>query len=351
MAGGEERSKPVLIASALAGSWRAGPPAAGLTHKELGRIAPLLVGSGAAALAWWKVRRSTLRDCAAAAPLRDSYHTQTLQSALQEWEVAHVFTLLRDAGVEPVLLKGRAAAGLYPEPGLRPPGDIDLCVRPEQSEGAKAVLWGPGRRGTTVTDLTHDDSALTCAGGWDGLYARTRLVELGGTPVRVLGREDLLRFLSLHLLRHSAYRPLWLCDVAAAAESAPGALDWEVALGLDPLKRNWVLCVLDLARRLLGARLDHAPAEVKEFRAPAWLAEEVLRQWERPCTADRLPRELMSVSLRHPTRVLPALASRWPDPIRTLVETGRPIGPKPGLLLKASHYLAGSARFVSRAAK
>ena len=36
------------------------------------------------------------------------------------------------------------------------PGDIDLCVRPEEQEAAKAVLWGPGRLGTAVTDLKHE---------------------------------------------------------------------------------------------------------------------------------------------------------------------------------------------------
>ena len=136
----KEKAAPALLAAALAGSWRASPPEPALAADELARIIPLLVGSGAAALAWWKVRRSPFQGCPPAAALKQAYHVQALQSALQEREIEHVFSLLRAAGVEPILLKGWAAAGLYPERGLRPPGDIDLCIRPGQYEAAKAAL-------------------------------------------------------------------------------------------------------------------------------------------------------------------------------------------------------------------
>src|SRR5215207_10911095 len=98
------RTASALLAEALAGSWRASPPEPALSCEELARVAPLLVGSGAAALAWWKVRNSSLHDCAAAEVLRQSYRGQALQSALHEREVKEVFALLRTAGVEPILL-------------------------------------------------------------------------------------------------------------------------------------------------------------------------------------------------------------------------------------------------------
>lgn len=342
------KSAPLLLAAALTGSWRASPPGPELSCEELARVVPLLVGSGAAALACWKARGSPLHDCEAAQTLKQAYHTQALRSALQEWEVEHVFALLRSAGVEPVLLKGRAAAELYPERGLRPPGDIDLCVRPEQLEAARAALWGPGRLGTAVVDLKHDGDALSGAGGWDALYARTRLSNLNGTKVRVLGREDQLRFLCLHLLRHSAYRPVWLCDVAAAFESAPTDFDWEIALGDDALKRGWVVCVIDLARRLLGARRADVPEELKAARAPAWLVAEVLRQWERPTTADRLPREPMAASLRRPWRIPSAMFGRWPDPVRAFVGLRLPFDERARLPRQFKFYAVRSAAFLGR---
>jgi hypothetical protein len=202
--------------------------------------------------------------------------------------------------------------------------------------------------GTTVADLKHDGPALSGAGGWDALYARSRLVELNGSKIRVLGHEDHLRFLCLHLLRHSAYRPVWLCDVAAALESAPADFDWEIALGGDALRRNWVTCVIDLARRLLGARREDVPGEVKAARAPSWLTAEVLRQWERPTTADHMPRELMAASLRRPWRTLPALVRRWPDPIKAVVGLNQPFDERARLPRQLKFYAVQSAAFLRR---
>jgi hypothetical protein len=342
------RGTPSVIAELLSGSWRPTPPDPDISVEELEKVLPQLQGSGTAALAWWRVRNSRLRDTASGAQLRDAYHTQSLQSALQEWEVEHVFARLRAAGVEPILLKGLGAARLYAERGLRPAGDIDLCVRPEEIEAARRAVWGPGPKGSALIDLKHDDAALVARDGWDGVYARSQLFELNGSQVRVPGHEDQLRFLCLHLLRHSAYRPLWLCDVAAALESAPEGFDWDAALGDDALKRNWVGCVLDLARRLLGAEREDLPEAVCETRAPAWLVAEVLRQWERPTTADHLPRELMAVSLRNPLRALPALVGRWPDPVRAVVGLNLPFDERPRLPRQLRFYFAQSAAFLKR---
>jgi hypothetical protein len=339
-----------FVAKILSGSWRGIPPDPGFSVTELEMCIPLLTGSGTAALAWWKIRHSPLRDSRPGVALKQDYHTQALQSALQEWEVEYVFSQLRSVGVEPILLKGLAAASLYPEHTLRPPGDIDLCVRPEKYEAATAAIWVPGRKGRALVDLKHDDSALLGPGNWVGLYARSRLIALNESKIRVLGHEDLLRFLCLHFLQHSGYRPLWLCDIAAALEAAPPNFDWDIALGEDPVKRNWVACVLDIARILLGAEREEMPEEVSATRAPNWLVAEVLRQWERPCTADHLPRELMTVSLRRPTRALPALLSRWPDPIRAAVGLRLPLDESPRFPRQIKFYLTQSAGFFKRVA-
>lgn len=342
------KSLPVIIAELLSGSWRDNPPQPQATVEELRSVFRALKGSGTAALVWWRIRGSLLCESEPGAALRSAYQTQSLQSALQEWEVEHVFSRLRAAGVEPILLKGLATARLYAEQGLRPPGDIDLCVRPEQSEAARAAVWGPGPKGRALIDLSHDGAALLDRGGWAGLYERSLLVDLNSSKIRVLGHEDHLRFLCLHLLRHSGYRPVWLCDVAAALESAPIKFDWEIALGRDELTRNWVTCVIDLARRLVGARCEDVPAEVRDARAPAWLIAEVLRQWERPTTAEHPPRELMAVSLRRPARALPALLNRWPDPIKALVGLNQPFDERARLPRQLIFYAVQSAAFLRR---
>jgi hypothetical protein len=74
---------------------------------------------------------------------------------------------------------------------------------------------------------------------WDELFARSQLVPLGDSQIRILGDEDHLRIICLHLLRSGAWRPLWLCDVAVALETLSPDFDWDICLGRDPRQADW----------------------------------------------------------------------------------------------------------------
>src|SRR5690349_9636225 len=121
-----------LVGRVLAGSWRDPLPALDLTPADLDRVSPLLLDTGAAALGWRRLRPTPLAGLRAAHRFREFYRSHGLQAALHERSVAGLVGHLRSVGVEPLLAKGWAVARLYPEPGLRPFGDIDLCVPPEQ---------------------------------------------------------------------------------------------------------------------------------------------------------------------------------------------------------------------------
>ena len=53
---------------------------------------------------------------------------------------AMLTAVLRDGGIEPVLLKGQGVARYYPEPLLRMPGDIDFFIGVERTDEAAAML-------------------------------------------------------------------------------------------------------------------------------------------------------------------------------------------------------------------
>ena len=188
-----------LVASALAGTWRASPPPppSSLSPGALTEITPLLLRTGAASLAWWRVRSSALRTSAAAHELRQAYRLYTLQAGPKEGQIVQAITLLRSAGVEPLLVKGWAVARLYPERGLRPYGDIDLCVRPEQYVTAVAALAAPAA-GTVAVDL-HKGLPQLHRPSLDDVYERSQLVTLGKIDVRILGTEDHLRYMCIHM--------------------------------------------------------------------------------------------------------------------------------------------------------
>src|SRR2546426_7485584 len=124
-------SRGELVARLLARSWRSVPPDFSLDVTGLDIVTPLLYGSGAGALGWWRIRETSLRETESAQVLHQAYRLQALQARIHETKIQKGFRLLHAANVEPILIKGWAISRLYPQAGLRPFGDIDLFVRPE----------------------------------------------------------------------------------------------------------------------------------------------------------------------------------------------------------------------------
>lgn len=339
----------LLVAALLAGAWRAVPPELTLAETDLSAAAPLLVHSGAGALVWRRLRQTAWQQHPAVAQLQQVYRRYALETAISERDIKNAFALLRAGGVEPVLVKGWAAARSYAEPYLRPLGDIDLCVRPEQYTAMLAALNSPAGQ-TYGLNMYIDTGRVDPHQGFsklddrdaEELYARTRLVQLGETEVRVLSPEDHLRILCVHLLRHGAWRPLWLCDVAAALEARPADFDWQLCLGRNPRRADWVACALGLAHQLLGARVDDTPIAERAQRLPRWLAPHVLRLWGE-VHRDRVH---MRIYARDPLGAVKELRYHWPDPIEATINVRGALNDWPRLPLQLGEFLTRVARFA-----
>ncbi len=235
------------VAAILAGAWRRSPPLLEPNPAVLEAILPLLAAGGAGSLVWHRLRESPLRTSRDGRELRQHYRQQTLRAVDREAAIHDLLPRLRSVGIEPILIKGWSSARLYPEPGLRPSCDVDLCVPAGQLETALTALSGPL---PCLVDL-HADIPDLPDRSWDELFRRSRLESLGQTAVRVLGPEDQLRLLCLHLARHGMARPLWHCDVGVCLEALPALFDWDVFLRGNKQLTNWASCVLGLASRLL----------------------------------------------------------------------------------------------------
>ncbi|MCA1631112.1 MAG: nucleotidyltransferase family protein [Acidobacteria bacterium] len=340
-------SRGALVASLLAGSWRAESSPPPQTDDEIAAVAPLLADSGAAALAWWRLRGAGRGASRVAEELRHAHRLNTLLCALQQEGIAEAFAALRRAGIEPVLLKGWSAARLYPDPGLRPAGDIDLFVRPEHRARARARLDGAGLSHYDF-DLKHTELDSLDERGRARVYSRTTLVDLSGIGVRVLGCEDQLSFLCAHLMRHGARRPLWLCDVALALETLPADFDWDRCLGDNRRPAALVTCAIKLAATLLGARLDRVPQTVINGALPRWLVPAVIESWGVSPFAAR-DSDVLSISLRDPRRIPRAIRSRWADAVEASVRTHAPANDLPRLPFQLIDFVAQGARFFRRA--
>jgi len=283
-------------------------------------VTPLLYDSGAAALGWWRVRQTALRETPSGELLHQAFRLLALQANIHQTKVQKVFRLMRAEGVEPILLKGWAIARLYPQPALRPYGDIDLVVRPQDCGIANRVIESEAARSCRVDlharifELAHSST--------ENLFARSDLVLCGDEQVRVLGAEDHFALLAIHLLKHGAWRPSWLCDLGLLLESMTADFDWNLCLGQSRRRANWILSAIGLAHELVGAEIADDAIAARAREIPAWLARSVLKEWETPFAIDQPPmshRAPMRSYLRHPRGFLSDLAHRWPNPILATV--------------------------------
>ena len=348
----ERQRRPAVlgrcIARVLHGAWRHDPGPLEPTVAELAPCVDALVRSGAGALAWHRLRATPWRDAPELRPLHAAHHTDRLRFALVARQLAEVVAAMREAGVDALLLKGWSAAAHYAVPGLRPLGDIDLLVRERDAATARAhaaqleVGRPPIDLHTALLDLT--DRTV------DALFDRSVAIPLGDVAVRVLGREDQLRHLCLHFFRHAGSRPLWLCDIAASLESLPGDFDWERCLAGDALLGERVVAAIALAEQLLGARPSlPLPARWRR-RLPSWLPRAVLDSWGTPFDPRVYRPTAVSLSLRAPAEILPALRRRWPNAIEATIDrkapltgTWRPVVQLHEAIARALRFLPGLA--------
>jgi hypothetical protein len=307
-------SRGELFSTILRGSWRASPnPEPPFSIDQLDEVTPLLYDSGSAALGWWRVRNTKLRDSPSAELLHQAFRLQVLFAKTHEIKVQKIFRLLRAASVEPIILKGWAIGHLYPQLGLRPSGDIDLFVKREEYASARKVVASEEARDCWVDlharifELSDRDPK--------GLFLRSQLLPCGNAEVRILSAEDHFALLAVHLLKHGAWRPMWLCDLGLLLESMPEDFDWKLCLGRNKRHSNWILSAVGLANKLLDAQIQNKEVDALSREIPDWLVTAVLKQWEKPFREFHESLPLMAGYLRRPVNFVREIPNRWPNPI------------------------------------
>jgi hypothetical protein len=325
-----------VIARTLRWAWRATPPPADVSAEDLLAVAPAVLRTGSAPLVFWR-NRSIVGANPALACLHDAWRLQTLYGAVLEERLPDAIARLRALGVEPLLAKGWAMARLYPRPGLRPYGDLDLYVRPSDYATARAAV--DSMHGIAVDlhcglpDLDERDH--------EAVLARATRESTGGVEVRVLAPEDHLRLLCRHLLRHGVSRPVWLCDVALLVERHGPDFDWDLVLGGSRSRREAVLATLRLAGVLLGADVDETPAADGARSLPPWLIPTVLRQWG----AGSGCREPLAGLLWRLTAFGAELRRHWPNGIEASAALDAPFDTTPRFPFQLAHITLRAGRF------
>src|SRR6267142_3901708 len=340
--------KGLLVAMVLDGAWRSSDfPPINITQHDLDEVTPLLCTSGVAALAWRRLSNTHLHESLSAEVLHQTYRLQSLQSAIQEEKIERVFRMLRAASVDAILAKGWAAAAFYTNRDLRPCGDIDICVRPSDFTMAQEILRRPEANDCLV-DLHRYFTEINDRSIKE-IFERSIVVRLGHEQIRLLGPEDHLALLCIHFLKHGAWRPLWLCDIAAALESLPATFDWNIFLGRNRRRMAWIGCAVGLVHRLLGARIGHLPLKPEQTEVPAWLIRGVLEQWSSLFPADHLPIHpppLMANNLRTGRNIINGVIERWPDPITATFNLGGSFNNLPRLPYQLADFIVLTTRYL-----
>lgn len=342
-----------LLTTVLAGAWHKTPEPPKMTASELTDVVPLLLGSGAGGLGWWRIQHGPLATTDAGRELQQSYRFHTLYAAVHERALQTALAALEGAGVEALLIKGWAIARLYPQHGLRPYGDLDLLIRPEQESAACAALISVGMPLSRTAGKIDLKTELPSFYGLnlDELFERAHRVWLSKTLVQVPAPEDHLRILCLHFLKHGAWRPLWACDIAVLLQARGSDFDWTRCLGSEWRRADWIACAVGITHHQLGVPLDNAPPALssRATHLPGWVVATVQREWQRPSQQRHLPPFALTMqTLRRWSDLPPALRQRWPNPIAVSLRTQMPftsLYPWPLVLLNCSQR---SIRFLWR---
>ena len=230
-------------------------------------------------------------------------HTEENNRRLNS-EIGRLYALLRENGIEPVLLKGQGAARNYPNPLHRQCGDIDIYIGERNFEQVNRLL---GQEGSEEAEAT----AHHCSFKWHGVdvenhrilarmhaplanrrlqrniaswHGTDRMVrfDLDGCEVTVPPVE----FDALFLLQHSVHHLLaggvglrQICDWACLLHRNSGTIDRrEVADSLRALHLDKVARVFGaLAVKYLGLAEDELPVPLHkgDFEAGDRLMDDI----------------------------------------------------------------------------
>lgn len=264
--------------------------------------------------------------------INDEARWNLLQKKTQEIRVVQAFELFRKNGIEPILIKGYAAARNYPDSETRLSLDIDFAVAGDDFDRARQIETPEGIGIDVHRELRHLDTL-----GWDDLFENSELIAIDGCQARVLRAEDHLRVLCVHWLTDGGSDKTRLWDIYYAVANRPPDFDWGRCLDVvTPHRRRWLVATVGLAHRYLGLDLSTTPIENEARDLPKWLVRTVEREW----AAETKTRPL-ETAVFEPAMFVKQFAKRLrPNPIRATVEAEGDFDAKTRVFYQIGNFLS-----------
>jgi hypothetical protein len=245
--------------------------------------------------------------------ITDEYRFYLLRKRVAENLILNAFRGLRLRGIEPILIKGWAAARNYPASKPRFLGDIDLAVSAADFDSATELInAGSDIGGVDLhCELEHLDTV-----GWQRLIANSDIVKLDEEEIRILSPEDHLRVMCVHWLTDGGERRERLWDIAYAVQNRPAEFDWSKCLDVvSETRRQWIITTIGIAHKYLDLDLSGVPFADEARNLPTWLTRCLEREW-----AKNLEIRPLHTQLKYPLGLLRQIRKRIPpNPIQATI--------------------------------
>lgn len=274
----------------------------------------------AAALRFASARRRKRAFC----EMTNETRWQLLQLRVYEKRIVEAVVFFRRHGIEPILIKGWAAAQAYPKPEQRRFTDIDFLVSASEYEPARRLLK---KNAVGIEIDLHREARRLDTVAYEDLFLNSVLKPCGDMEVRVLRPEDHLRVLCVHWLRDCGQYRHRLWDIRYAIENRPPNFDWKRFLDtISRTRRRWIVCTIGLTHKYLGLNLEGTPFEEEDLKKlPRWLTETVEREWK-----EQIFLAPLGESRRDRKKLLEQLKKRFPpNAIRATIDLEGEFDDKP----------------------
>lgn len=191
--------------------------------------------------------------------MRQQSRQQIILQTQKSYEFLQLFQKLRDAEVNPIVVKGIICRNLYPHPDYRPSSDEDLLILAEQFERCHEVLTRSGMHTIATATQLAEDYEIPYHSGTGPLYIElhrslfpaesgaygdfnrffARVFEnavqevIEGVPVFTMGYTDHLFYLICHAFKHflhSGFGIRQICDIILYANAYGSQVDWDMLL-------------------------------------------------------------------------------------------------------------------------
>jgi hypothetical protein len=201
-----------------------------------------------------------------------------LRYKVLETQIGKIWKQSTEAGFEPILIKGWAAAQFYPRPYERQFSDVDLIIAPEHFE--EAAKFFNSLPSNIPVDL-HRGARHLDQVDFQNLFSNSKQLQCGATKIRVLREEDHLRILCVHWLNDGGANREKLWDIYYGVARRSKDFDWDRFLSIvSSRRRRWLICAIGLAHHFLGLDLEDTPVAREAQNLPDWLIKAVIAEWE-----------------------------------------------------------------------